>query len=71
MQRAANEGMLHGSDKAAQWGTNFGQNLNTRTTYFFRGAPTTYDIAADNAVRVAPWMVPAVDYSTQIVANQE
>lgn len=74
MQRAANEGMLHGfngADKAAQWGTNFGQNLNTGTAYFFRGAPTTYDVVADNAVRVAPWMVPAVDYSTQIIANQE
>lgn len=74
MQRAANEGMLHGfngADKAAQWGTNFAQNANTGTTFFYRGAPTTYDVVADNAVRVAPWMVPAVDYSTQIVANQE
>lgn len=69
MQRAANEGFqftgFNGADKAGQWATNFGQNTNTGTAYFFRGAPTSYDVAADRAVQLTPWLGAPADVTTQ------
>lgn len=69
MQRAANEGFqftgFKGADKAGQWATNFGQNTNTGTAYFFRGAPTSYDVAADRAVQLTPWLGAPADVATQ------
>lgn len=71
MQRAANEGVeiggFKGFDKARQWATNFGQNTNTGTTFFFRGAPTGYDIAADRAVQLTPYIAAPVDVTTQFL----
>lgn len=73
MQRAANEGVkiggFKGFDKARQWATNFGQNTNTGTTFFFRGNPTTYDIAADKAVQLTPYMSIPVDVTSQFLST--
>ena len=71
MQRAANEGVniggFKGADKARQWATNFVQNPNTKTTFFFKGAPTSYDIVADRAVQTTPYLGIPFNFTNQVI----
>lgn len=71
VQRAANEGVL--GPFASRWSPNLMQNVGpgrTGTAWLYNTPKLhPYDAAVENAIQLAPWMAPAVDYSMQYMYN--
>lgn len=68
VQRAANEGVL--GQFASRQSPNLMQNVKTGTSWLYNTPKLhPYDASVENAIQLAPWMTPAVDYSMQYMYN--